>query len=526
MKPVSSNVNNYPSKKGCTPVNASCIVWEGPNIPCIDLCKGDTIDKVVYDLAKILCDVTDNLLDVTSLDFECLLENGGCEPKTILETLQLLISKACKQDEAIVQDIYQEPVLPLPSCLYYTNGEGDDVTELVLSEYVTYLADKICEILLSIASINVAITNINERIDELEILIGESIRPGSLTINVVSRCLSAPSPGTTLNIATAFGNLEQALCDYIAVVGELSEWQAMLSKICIDSTTPLPCDISGATTYGDLANWINNPTTAAGAVNNLWVALCAMNTCISEITNPTLTCGIISPSNVTVTPGNITATINWVAAPIPVGYEPVNSYEIGIYDATGTSLVNSYTGISGSATSYTVTSGAPLVAGTDYVVKVSAVYSCGQSPFSNAESPVGEIITIFVTNQIAYSTVDTIVPDTCLGVGYNKIEREITIELQNLSGVPAVYPGGDIILTFELENAICPPAAPIVTTFDITITAGSSTGTYTFDASREIDCSGGVGPCTAVSSTVTCLSNVDNGGLTGLIMDGSVPPEC
>jgi len=45
MKPL-----NY-SSENCDPISSNCVIWQGPDIDCIDLCKGDTVSEVIYKLA-------------------------------------------------------------------------------------------------------------------------------------------------------------------------------------------------------------------------------------------------------------------------------------------------------------------------------------------------------------------------------------------------------------------------------------------------------------------------------------------
>ena len=47
MKPL--NLDNSP----CSPISSNCIVWQGPDIPCIHLCTGDTISDVVNRFVKM-----------------------------------------------------------------------------------------------------------------------------------------------------------------------------------------------------------------------------------------------------------------------------------------------------------------------------------------------------------------------------------------------------------------------------------------------------------------------------------------
>ena len=52
MKPYRSSLD----KENCSPVSSNCVTWQGPNISCINLCKGDSVSDVVYKLATQICD--------------------------------------------------------------------------------------------------------------------------------------------------------------------------------------------------------------------------------------------------------------------------------------------------------------------------------------------------------------------------------------------------------------------------------------------------------------------------------------
>jgi hypothetical protein len=72
------------------------VIWQGPDIPCIDLCKGDTVSDVVNKLAIELCTIMDQL-NVSTLDLQCL-GVPGCPPKDFQAFLQLIIDKICEQN--------------------------------------------------------------------------------------------------------------------------------------------------------------------------------------------------------------------------------------------------------------------------------------------------------------------------------------------------------------------------------------------------------------------------------------------
>jgi len=80
---------------GCNPISSNCVVWQGPDIPCIDLCHGDTISEVIYKLAVELCDLLD-ATSLTGLDLSCLDLNQT--PQTQKELLQVIIDTLCSLD--------------------------------------------------------------------------------------------------------------------------------------------------------------------------------------------------------------------------------------------------------------------------------------------------------------------------------------------------------------------------------------------------------------------------------------------
>lgn len=87
MKPL--NID----KKSCSPISSDCVIWNGPDIECIQLCKGDNVTQVVYKLALELCKVMDKF-NVSNYDILCL--NLPCTPDSFEDLLNSLISVICE----------------------------------------------------------------------------------------------------------------------------------------------------------------------------------------------------------------------------------------------------------------------------------------------------------------------------------------------------------------------------------------------------------------------------------------------
>lgn len=510
MKALPSNIDKY-SRSGCIPVSATCVTWDGPNISCINLCKGDTVDVVIYELAKILCDITENVLDVSTLDFDCLLENGECQPKTLLETLQLIISEICLPPEPVPPTPFPMPIADLPECLWYME-DGDEITALPLDEYVYFLAQKICDILVSIASLTSLFNTLFNQVQLIQSFVDNGGGGGGTPpiINITTQCLSASAPGQVLPIETAFFNMEQALCSYLAILGTLTQWQDMFNNICIDSATVLPC---GEGIYGDIAGWVPNPITAAQSMNNLWLVVCQLNDCLS--TTPTLPCVVIPPVSVTIASISMTGPyITWVP-PVTIGSEVPLGYKLEIFDLALT-IPPLFSVILGpTPLSYTVPA-VSLVAGTEYIVRLQAIYDCGTSGYVQT---TGVLVETAYAAKIYYGTTQTKGPTVnCtnpIGPVYTPYTPDVVtirVDLKDVLGNPLVNSGTTIDVVVRIAYGVCGGS---ITNSDITIQilTGQTFGTYAYNATGMIYCVDD--GCIAVTNDVTCYVEVVlNGGGT------------
>lgn len=87
------------SKDGCMKTSSNCVIWEGPDIPCLKLCNGDNITEVLYKLATKFCE-TLVLLDPSQYDISCF-NNISCPPTDFLELFQLVIDEICSIQEIV-----------------------------------------------------------------------------------------------------------------------------------------------------------------------------------------------------------------------------------------------------------------------------------------------------------------------------------------------------------------------------------------------------------------------------------------
>jgi hypothetical protein len=296
MKPL--NLDNKP----CSPISSNCVIWQGPDIPCINLCTGDTVSDVVAKLAEELCCIL-NILDINSYDLSCFNINQS-KPEDFKAFIQFLTEKICELEN-------------LPTT-FATTGEGDDDcpsgcivtvaepfqeddrTTMNLTEYSLAMGNKIAE---NIDEINVnktAIANHEVRITGLEVA-----PPPTFTLpSITPDCVLAGVPTPIDQVLEA---LESDYCVYVSNVGSVSDVTLAIARECAGlATSPSKSNPTNTMATEYVGTWVNTPSTLAQSVNNLWITLCDLRdanvTTVSVVDTDTINLGLaIVDSNYEIT---------------------------------------------------------------------------------------------------------------------------------------------------------------------------------------------------------------------------------
>jgi hypothetical protein len=285
MLPVKSNT----ADKGCSPVSSNCVIWQGPDLSCINLCNGDAVSDVVYKLATQLCTIQ-SALDLSTLDLSCLVSfcsatNPAPTNKTLSAVLDFIIDKVCCLNTTIANlpnggNTYTEPNLALPTCLQYNDpATGQTITQLVHNQYTLRLGNQYCTLKATVDGHTTTLATYNTRITALE------NAPGATLPTVTPNCI-LPSTPTAMNLV--LDELEAQYCNLRSVLGTNAGLTAAVGQQCqnLASQNALsqPGYVSG------LSGWV--PTsgdalsgTVAGAIKNLWVVLCDMRSAIYDLKN-------------------------------------------------------------------------------------------------------------------------------------------------------------------------------------------------------------------------------------------------
>lgn len=285
MLPTKSNT----ADKGCSPVSSNCVIWQGPDLSCINLCNGDAVSDVVYKLATQLCTIQTSL-DLSTLDLSCLVSfcsatNPAPTTKTLSAVLEFIIDKVCCLNTAI-EDLpggsnsYTEPNLALPTCLQYADpSTGQTITQLVHNQYTLRLGNQFCTLKATVDGHTTTLATYNNRITALE-------NAPNVTLPTVTPNCILPSTPTAMNLV--LDELEAQYCNLRSVLGTNAGLTAAVGQQCQNLATQnalsQPGYVSGLTgwvpTSGDALSG-----TVAGAIKNLWVVLCDMRSTIYDLKN-------------------------------------------------------------------------------------------------------------------------------------------------------------------------------------------------------------------------------------------------
>jgi hypothetical protein len=271
----SSNTTN-----GCDSISSNCVIWQGPDISCINLCNGDTISDVTAKLAELVCSLIEDGVaanpNLTGLDLSCL-NIPGTTPTTLVPVLQAMVNAICEKNSPTEK--YTLPIMTLPSCLVYDDSSGNPVTQLRLDDFTLLIANKVCEILVAIVYIETTLNNYNTRITVLEACVLPCTGAVAET-QVVPTCII--NVGNLTDISVLLLALEVRFCALETAVGLPAAINAAISQgSCILSTTTTLANPS--VSYGSIPGWNNTPVNLAQSTQNIWAVLCDMYEAISSI---------------------------------------------------------------------------------------------------------------------------------------------------------------------------------------------------------------------------------------------------
>jgi len=505
MKPVKSNIAE--SSEACTPISSNCVIWQGPDVPCLSLCSGDSVTDVVYKLATMVCEITENAFDYTDIDIQCLLQESDTPPANREQFYQLIVDKLCEVLQADETPGGPDTLYNLPDCLQYVDGDGNTIIEVTLVEYVDIIANAVCDIYITIDSIQTELSSLDARVTALE---GLTPSVGSPLINITTQCASGPTPGAILPIQQAFFNLETKFCGLHAVLGTVAQLNATIQTECTDLDTA-PTLMDDQVLMEDIPGWVVSPSTLAENINNIWLTICDMRAKVIDCCGAVVqACAPISVTNVAV--GSITntgATVSWTPPNYAPGEAPIE-YLVEVYNwvsgAQGSLALPEQYVVFGTNSIALNTS--TLQEDKDYLIKVTAIYSCGSAApiqvVSQVRIPLASLC-LFIFDQAAGS-----IGATCGIQPYTKTNKFIYARLQDSNSNPVVNTGTAITVNVTM-NITGGCSGPATENIQLVIANGQSTAVDSYFSSEKVSCSG---TCTDITRSIGCIESISGTTVT------------
>jgi len=290
MKPT--NLNTAP----CSPISSNCVIWAGPNIPCINLCNGNTVSDVVFALATELCGILDTL-NVANYDLTCF-GITACGPNDFQALIQFLISQICELQGITPSEI--KNTTGCPDCLVTVADcfvVGNQTT-MNLTDYVNMIAAKICSIVDELVLINAALTSLDIRVTILE----NAPDPTFTLPSFITDCqIGTLAPGSSQIDIILEAFINGVWCDFYDATGTTAELITSIAAECISGTDMSRAN-PGVQMQVAYPSWNPTSSTVASTLNHIWIALC-------DLYNASLTVADTSTIDLTYTGGLLTARI-------------------------------------------------------------------------------------------------------------------------------------------------------------------------------------------------------------------------
>tara|TARA_R100001440_G_scaffold46776_1_gene66527 strand:- start:11844 stop:15521 length:3678 start_codon:yes stop_codon:yes gene_type:complete len=352
MIPYNSNKSG-----GCNNVSSNCVVWQGPDLPCIDLCHGDTISDVMAKFCEELVKlkqapgVNHGTMEMARIN-QSGLENGSgqqAQPATNQTELTNLIienvvqARQANQSDFGSGDVLTTPVT-LPTSMQYTDPNTASVVRaLPLQQYAELVGNRITETVSEVTTLQGQVGNHEGRIVQLEN--AEKKRKINPTEKqIVTTCVG--NPGRLTNLSTALSEVERAFCGLQSSTGPQSDLAASIGYQ--GASMGSAKKLHGTGTLSTVTGFVNSPSTLAQSFTNAWIVINDMRQALETLQKDVIpsACSDITYgffANATGDPGLSTSiNINFTQTTVPSSFydcDKSNGSKITVTDTYGASAV-------------------------------------------------------------------------------------------------------------------------------------------------------------------------------------------
>ena len=288
MKPL--NID----KTGCTNISSNCVTWQGPDIPCINLCKGDSVTDVVYKLATELCNLMDTF-DLANYDLQCF-STGVCQPQTFKDFINILINKVCLIQTCSgcgdtcnpcptgpVAMAYQAGMgsptassyVAVAKDFHYTSPAGDLVTTMTVNDYATAIGNKVSSTINNLSVLQKTISEQNTRLASLENM-------GTPVVELPTIIPTGVLPTLPHTMDVVLAATEKQLTELKNAVGTHTDIHTNIQKQSANINDAKTLANAG-TKMSSLTGWNSTVKNQADAIGNLFIMVNDMRSAMQNI---------------------------------------------------------------------------------------------------------------------------------------------------------------------------------------------------------------------------------------------------
>lgn len=265
MIPTNSNNPN-----NCDPISSNCVVWQGPDLDCVNVCQGDTISDVIAALCTQLT-LLQTLVGSGNTEFNIANINQseltGTPATNLEELIQLMIdniilnqggSPSGSGDPSTFNcdNVMACAVTGQPACFTeltgFSNGES-------LLRWISEVSQHLCDLGTTSSTTQAITTTLQTKVAALESAPTGDPNPMLYSSGVVTK-------GQLTPIAT----ITQALDQQFVTLRNSTGTPSNITTGVNNEPADLPQPVSAASYSKSL---ITSPATAGDAIYNIWLAI-------------------------------------------------------------------------------------------------------------------------------------------------------------------------------------------------------------------------------------------------------------
>ena len=260
-------------------ISSEFVIWEGPNIPCLDLCTGEKVSSVIAKIGTKLCTLITDIEELKTLDYACMIEKFDYTGELLIPdnfSFKLLFELLLENDCKLEYLISKIPTTNTTTAINLNELKLNCITNEILNlcgqipenldvlKVTQAIINVLCGIQDDVADILIRLITIETRLDSLG-------NPGSggYTEPTITSCLSSIPTLMSEHIPAI---TDKAICSLRDIIGTKAELQDALSKQCLQD-------------YISNGNIIQNANSLADSMANKEVIICDLINRITTIEN-------------------------------------------------------------------------------------------------------------------------------------------------------------------------------------------------------------------------------------------------